>query len=476
MPRSARFAAVSLAVLVLLAILAAAFGKPAFEALLEWRYQPTPRPTKFATPRDRAEAVRQDLEALAQLPDLDRSFSPADRARFDVERGKALAAAGTLTPHALEMEVSRLVALAGNGHTTVGRRLRRLPRVPLRVMWFEEGLHVVRTDAANAALLGARVESINGRTPAELLAGLVPYVSGTVEHARASAPFFLESPFALAGVWRDMDPARATFVLRATDGKAVTRTLDAIAPDPASPYVDPTRNLAPQRMRSEKAPWANLLADRADLPLALREPDSSLYVRRLDGDGLYIHIASVTDDERGDLEEQLAALLAALKPGALRYAVLDMRFDGGGNYFKTLDFTRGLPGRIAGDGRLFILTDNATFSAALVTTARAKHFAGARATVVGERVGDRERFWAESGKPIELPHSRILVFFATGYHDWQTGCGLADLTRCFLPNYPYDVPAGSLAPDRGIAWKFADYRRGVDTVMEEVVRMAAPSK
>ena len=76
-------------------------------------------------------------------------------------------------------------------------------------------------------------------------------------------------------------------------------------------------------------------------------------------------------------------------------------------------------------------------------------------------------------KPLELPHSKILVYFATGYHDWNEGCGVADLARCFWLNLAFDVPAGSLAPDKAIAWKFADYRDGVDTVMKEVAAQAA---
>ena len=163
----------------------------------------------------------------------------------------------------------------------------------------------------------------------------------------------------------------------------------------------------------------------------------------------------------------------ALEPGALRFAVLDLRFNGGGDYTNTLRFTKELPRRIAADGKLFIVTDNATFSAAIVTMARAKHFAGARAVVVGEHVGDRERFWAESGAPLELPNSKILVFFATGYHDWGRGCQWSDIARCFWLNLAYDVPAGSLAPDKPLAWRFADYRNGVDTVMKEIVREAA---
>ena len=82
-----------------------------------------------------------------------------------------------------------------------------------------------------------------------------------------------------------------------------------------------------------------------------------------------------------------------------------------------------------------------------------------------QKLGDRGQFWAEAGSPIVLPNSKIRVFFATGYHDWEHGCGWNDVSRCFWLNVPYDVPAGDLAPKQPVAWKFADYRAGRDTVL-----------
>jgi hypothetical protein len=437
------------------------------------RFQPVPVAAKLPAPKDQAEAMRQDLEVLGQLPNFDHAFTIDGMTKFERERQKLIANAGTLTPQALEMEVSRLVALAENGHTTVGRRLRRLHRVAVRMVWFEEGLFIVRTAEAHANLLGAQVVRINGKTPQELLAALTPYVSGPKEHAKDTSPMFLESPTALSGVWPEMDAKTMKVEARTAQGATLTATLEATAPDPKTRYVGPERNLAPQRIKTEKEPWRNLLAARQDLPLVLREPDASLFVQKLDeGAGLYIHINEVMGDERGSLSDQLAAVVDALGPASLRYAILDLRFNGGGDYTNTLRFTKELPKRIAPDGKLFILTDNATFSAALVTMARAKHFGGARSVVLGERVGDRERFWAEAGAPIELPNSKIHVFFATGYHDWNEGCGWKDVTRCFWLNLPFDVPAGDLAPKHLQAWRFADYRNGVDTVMEDALRQA----
>ena len=468
-PRRHKALRILLAMGVAIGVLAALLGMVWYAFVA--RFQPDPVIAEMPKAKDRAEAMRQDLTVLARLLDYDRSFSADARMRFEVERQRLMDSAETLTPQALEMQVSRLVALAANGHTTVGRRLRRINRVPIRLAWFAEGLFVVRADPEHARLVGTRVASINGKTPEELLTALTAYVSGPAEHAKSTSPFFLESPYALAGVWPEMSVESATYVLQPEAGAANTVTLAGAGYNAKAPYVDPSRDLAPQPLENEGAPWANLLTMR-ELPLVLRDPDASVYVKKLDDDaGLYIHISNVMGDERGELSTQLAAILDAIKPASLRYAILDMRFDGGGDYTNTLGFTKELPKRIAPDGKLFILTDNTTFSAAIVTTARAKYFGGSRAVILGERVGDRERFWAEGGKAIELPNSRIHIYFATGYHDWNDGCGWKDLGRCFWVNIPFDVPAGSLSPKQSTPWRFADYRAGVDTVLEEALKL-----
>jgi hypothetical protein len=269
-----------------------------------------------------------------------------------------------------------------------------------------------------------------------------------------------------------MAPDKLEFVLARPDGKPETIVLTATAPNPDTPYPFPDRDLAPQKNKVEDSPWVGVLSGRNELPLVLRDPDQSLYSQSVDGGALYIHLNETVDDDRGDLGDQLAKLLEPIAPASLPFAILDMRFNGGGDYTKTLAFTKALPKKIAANGKLFILTDHGTFSAALVTTARAKYFGGERAVILGERVGDRQRFWAEAGSPIVLPNSKIRVFFATGYHDWQDGCGWKDLSRCFWLNLPFDVPAGDLGPAQPLAWRFADYREGRDTVFEEAMRRA----
>ncbi len=473
MKRSRRALAARAAAILVGATLCVFVVGRGFLVAFDWRFHPTPAPTKLPPPADRADAAHQDLEALAQLVRLDRSFTAESAQRFEAERTKLIASANDLSRQAFEMQVSRLVALAGNGHTTVGRRLRRLNRVPIRVAWFAEGLFVVRAMEPFEDLVGSQVLSIDGKAPGDVLTALTPYLSGTADHAKSISPLILESPDALNGMWPAMSADSATYVLRKASGALVTVSLEGIAPGLQSSSVAPTRDLAPQHEMNETGAWHGVLSRRTDLPSVLRDPDASVFVQRLDhGDGLYVHIATVEGDERGAIADQLANVLDPIMPGSLRYAILDLRFNGGGDYLQTLRFTRELPKRIAGDGMLFILTDHATFSAALVTAARAKYFARDRVTILGEQVGDREQFWAESGPPLELPNSRISVYFATGYHDWARGCRWKDLTRCFWFNIAFDVAAGDLSPNASIAWRFADYRDGVDTVMEQALRRA----
>ena len=104
---------------------------------------------------------------------------------------------------------------------------------------------------------------------------------------------------------------------------------------------------------------------------------------------------AIDDDQNGPLPDQLQKILDGLKPMSLDYAVVDLRLDGGGNYLKAYHFARKIPDYIKDSGKLYVLTDNRTFSAAIVTLAWLRYFGGKRAVIVGEHAGDREEFWAE---------------------------------------------------------------------------------
>lgn len=118
--------------------------------------------------------------------------------------------------------------------------------------------------------------------------------------------------------------------------------------------------------------------------------------------------------------------------------------------------------------RIYILVGRETFSAGIVTAARLKYFGASRSQLIGEPMGDRSRFWAE-GQRYRLPNSGITVSYATGYHDWESGC--TSLSRCFWINVLMGVAAGSLEPTR-VPLRFADFRAGRDRALELILENA----
>src|SRR5207244_4516485 len=99
-----------------------------------------PPAATYPAPRSAAEANLQDLDYLARVMDVDRSFSPEAKAAFSAGIAELESRAATMSPPQLEMQASRLVALADNGHTGVrgvGRGV-SLNALPIRIHRFAE--------------------------------------------------------------------------------------------------------------------------------------------------------------------------------------------------------------------------------------------------------------------------------------------------------------------------------------------------
>jgi hypothetical protein len=490
-----RMAISSVAILVIVIGFASYLMYPAFKL---------PPPPESQRPGSQKEANEQDIAYLKYaLHAVDRSFSPAERDAFVRQIDELSARAGALDAASLELGLARAVAISNNGHTNVlgaGWGL-TLNSVPLRFYWFADGLYIVRADPAYSDLLGAKILAIGERTPDELSRFFRSYVGGPDSLAREFSVRFMESPEVLQSSGLQNSPSRMELTLQTLEGDIVERSVTAVpvpvtgpAPekseltlrfDPRELYW-PRRDLSPVPLPGDAAypqpvkdgrQWNHLLGA-TDTPVTLQEPNRFYWATELAGGrALFIQI-NVTLDEPGrePLEGFLEKILEDAAPQPPRFAILDLRSNPGGSYQKTARFVKKLPALIPDDGRIFILTSGNTFSAGIVTTARLKYYAGSRGEIVGEPMGDDPQFWAEAATRIVLPNSGLRVAYATGYHDWENGCPLSRLFRCYLPNYFLGVAAGSLEPTLPVAWSFADYRNGKDTALEAIMQIIAAAE
>jgi hypothetical protein len=460
-----------------------------------------PSPPEFATPNNRAEANKQDLAYLREtLHEMDRSFSSAEWATFDMEIDDLSRRADKLDAAALEMGIAKAVAVANNGHTNLlgaGRGL-TLNSIPLRFYRFADGLRVVKADPANWDLLGARVLQVAGRAPDELAQIFAAYVGGSAALSRELSVYFMESPLALHAIGLQDSASTSELTLETVDGDVIVRNAVAVPVPASGPAPEktpqtlrfdrrelywPRRDLSPIPLPTE-APfpqpindgrqWGHVL-DKRNVPFTLKNPNSFYWATYLAGGKvLFLQINAIMDEPGGEplktfLETALKDV-AAKKP---RFVILDLRSNPGGSYPQAADFTQKLPTLMPKDGKIFILTSGNTFSAAIITAARLKYFSGIRGEIVGEPMGDHPQFWAEAATRIGLPNSGLRVAYATGYHDWEHGCSIVQILICYPANFSLGVAAGDLQPTLPVSWSFADYVEGKDTAIEKIMQIAA---
>jgi hypothetical protein len=430
---------------------------------------------EFSTAASQRDRNLQDLAHLRRLPEVERSFTPQSRAEFDQAIGAIEERAGDLDRASLAMAAAKAVALADNGHSNVLGLVGGygFNAVPIRLGWFADGLFVVAADEDRRHLLGGQVLGVNGRAIAALAEALRPYVGGPANLAREFVPNLLISPELLHAAGLAETANGSVFEIRFADGSAgsVELTGQAAMQPPLTGQFWPKRHLSPVAQSGGSSGWSHVL-DGVALPAYLSRPDTNYWHDYLAADLLYVQINRVADQGVGGISGYLSNLLAEAAKRPIRNAIVDLRFNRGGDYTLTADFTRWLPGLLPPNGKLFILTSANTFSAAISTAARLKYFAGARAVIVGQAMGDRSQFWGE-GRLTQLPHSKLALRYTTAFHDWERGCDLSQVMTCFLLNYAYGVPAGDLRPAITVAPGFADYAAGKDPVLSEVTRQLA---
>lgn len=459
---------------MLVALPAAVVAAAAILIYPVWRSYPE---ADFPAAMSAADRNGQDLDYLGRLIEIDRSFTAETRAAFGQGLDELKTRAAGLDQARLTMEVARLAAVANNGHTNVITLLddTAFKSVPIRLGVFADGLFVVKATDENRDLLGAQVLAVNGRESDALIEALGPFIGGTATLLRAQAPRLIVSPELLNAVGLGDSPDRGIYRFRLRDGSASERTLTAVgrAKAKAGAYW-PVRDLSPIQPDMSNADWTHVLGEPDAAPLYLSRADQNYWhVSMGNGELLYLQINRMRDEGTEPLGEYLDRVLGEIRRAGVKYVAVDLRFNRGGNYMLAADFARSLPEMLPADGRVFILTGGNTFSAAISIASRLKYFSGERGVQVGEPMGDRGQMWGEGGIAI-LPNSKIAVRYATGYHDWENGCRLEQITYCFLPNYIYGAAPGSLEPQVEVKSAFGDYAAGRDPVMEEVLRRIMP--
>jgi hypothetical protein len=456
-------------VVIALIIAVAAIGGGIFYLFGKHFYFDPPKPD-YPKPTSALEAQRQDLDYFGKVLDLDRSFSPSARAEAHRQIAALEQLPKALPQQVLHVRLMQIFALADNGHSkmraTVGKR--KILVTPVRVTRFDDGFYVMRAKSEYRDMLGGRVESIDGMPFAEVLKKLETLRGGIEPFRAENAAVFIENQELLYGIGIAHKPDQSTWTVTAPNGRTFTQTLKAYPDKGDVMFVYGPRWRSPAPMKDMGKDWIAYSPTSGTLPLSLKDFDNHFFRSPIAGTcAEYIRVQDIVDTDGQQIQPFLKRTEAALKAHKPCAVVFDLRGDGGGDYTNMWHFTHALPDLTT--GRIIVLTDAGTFSAAITTTAFTKDAGGKRVLIVGEPVGDRMPFYAEGGNAV-LPNAQFSLSYETGKHDYTHPCH--DVRNCFWLNWLYPVQVKSLQPDVPVPNRFSDWNRSYDAAYERAVALA----
>lgn len=374
-------------------------------------------------------------------------FHTMTRPQFDsalsaIERGLP-----TSSRSQVIVELERLAALVGDGHTNVSPwrdTAIAFHTLPVAFYWFDDGFAIRAATQEHADLLGSRVLEIGGVPIDSAVARVRPLIGRDNEMGvRAWAPVLLAMPEVLHAVGLAAEPGHVTLLVARDGGR---RT---VALEPAGLFPMATGETDRSWMRRDG--WADA-RDGAPTPLWLSRPTDTYWYRYLpESRTLYCQLNAILQNPEDSLAAFLARAITTADSGNAVRLVLDLRLNGGGNGQWNRDIVRALiKSRYDAPGRLLVITGRRTWSAAGMLIDDLENFSDAM--FVGEPSAARGNGYGDSQR-LMLPNSHITVRVSTLY--WQFWD-----PRDTRPWIDPTVPAGLT---------LADYRAGRDPALAAAI-------
>jgi hypothetical protein len=423
------------------------------------------------------DAVVQDLRYFRDVwASKEKAYTPEARARMLAFIDARIAGARPMERWELALIFAEAQAMSGNNHTDSGYPYAEglFRTLPISFWDFPEGFVVTRAHPDFRRLLGARIVSIGGVPAPEAARRVGRYVSGTAQRRKYVTPTWLTRLEVLASAGLANADSSA-FELVLADGSRETVNLGAApTPDPAGRSETWRSSMVPGKGPN---PWPHVLDAVPEVPPFAAPPDE-LTARRLYGGKVLVvrstSLSPYTDNPAAVVGKAYDIVDEVVKSGTIpKDVVVDLRYNGGGNFLNIVDFATELTGLVGEDGRVWVITGRTTNSAAIVFTALLKANGKGRTKIVGEEVSDNLTFWSEGGR-LEAPASKLRLSYTDGYHDWAHGC--TDLARCYWPVVFHGVAVGTLSPDVPVETTFAEYAAGKDPAMDRILAAIRASR
>ena len=341
-------------------------------------------------------------------------YTKAPREQWDETAAALRSGIPSLSDTQVAMEMARIAAMAGDGHTFVNLRTSPLfTALPLRLQWFEEGWVATTVPGDQPAMLGTVVIRLDTTPMEEVIEKIRPYVAYENEWwFRVQVLNYLISPEILANLGVQLSRNAITI----NDEWLVPATAPSVT---AGPILAQPRFPLWTRYNGLNY-WFHYLAE-----------SRTIYVK-------YNVCAEMPVLPAARFRAELAAALA---DNAVERIVLDVRTNTGGNSAVLARLLPPVPGGV----KRVVITGRQTFSSGLWA---ASDLSRAGWTLVGEPTGGKPSSFGEV-VGFTLPHSGLRGQVSTRYF---TG--------------PVQTQSDTLRPDVLAPWTWAGFSRELDVFLE----------
>ncbi len=388
---------------------------------------------------------REDLRYFAeQAPQVHKNlFHSMTPKQFDDAVKSLDERIPTLTRNQIIAEITRIVAMIGDGHTYVELQDRptNFRHYPLKLYWFPDGVYVVKADKNYAAVVGGRMVrlgKLSGQNAYEAVSQIVP--RDNPSQVKWMAPFYMSLAEVLDGLGL-VDNQEAVPLTVEKDGVQTTVVLTPETGDvPLDEFVLP-------------ADWVDARDPAAPQPLWQRDPANHYWFEYLnDSRTLYVQFNAVAQKPDETIEAFFKRVMVFADTHPVDRFVLDERLNGGGNNYLLQPIIHAFirSDTVNQPGKLFTIIGRQTFSAAMNCVNRMK--LNTSTLFVGEPTGSSPNMYGDNA-PVVLPNSKLTVRLSTLW--WQ------DMD-------PRDKRVWQ-APDLSTELTFADYRAGRDPAMDAIL-------
>jgi tetratricopeptide (TPR) repeat protein len=400
-----------------------------------------------------AERWREDLRYMAREMEARHKnlFHTTTREQFEGAVKRLDERIPTLARHQIVVELARIAALVGDGHTNVAPT--RDPQIgfrtlPFKLYLFKDGMFVRAAERGHAELLGARVLKIGDLTVEESVARAREIIGRDNEmDVKFFAPLLLAMPEVLHALGLSGSPDEARFTFEKA-GRQQTVTLK---PTGRADMLPPDTDLS----WLPKEGWADM-RDGATTPLWLKDPKNKFWFEQLPGTKtVYVQLNEVNDKPDESLADFSKRMLAFVEANDVERLVLDLRLNRGGNGSLLRPLVLGLiKSKVNRPGHLFTIMGRSTWSAAQFLLNRLEKYTDV--LFVGEPSGSKGNDYGDSRR-ITLPNSQLTVRVSIYYwQEWE----------------PWDARQWT-APHVTAELASEDYRAGQDPALKAVLAYAA---